>query len=112
MPLDDRGESGSGGTRTPRGRETRTCFRHRLLIQPVHFRGLAGTIRTCDARLRRAALFPLSYGELLGRWSVDGRGRTCTLRLRRPVPSPLDYVDRRATDGIRTRGLLLDRQLL
>ena len=33
------GESGSGATRTPEGRETHTCFRDRLLIRPDSFRG-------------------------------------------------------------------------
>lgn len=140
MPLDDRGESGSGATRTPKGRETRTCFRDRLLIQPDHFlgiggrggtrtrtglssrtrsatgllirpdpfRGLAGTTRTCDARLRRAVLSPLSYGEVASTAGVE--------------PALSGFVDRRpvhwttstsgATDGTRTRDLLLDRQSL
>src|SRR6476659_2538471 len=45
-----------------------TCVRDRLLIQPGRFQrccvGLAGTIRTCVTRLRRAELSPLSYDEL------------------------------------------------
>src|SRR5215510_14122005 len=59
---------GSGATRTPKGLATLTCFRDRLLIQPGRFQipsiGLAGTIRTCGLRLRRAVLSPLSYDEL------------------------------------------------
>ena len=66
--------------------------------------GLAGTIRTCGLRLRRAALCSAE----LRRGGVDGRGRTCNLRIRKPAPSPFGYVDERATDGIRTRDLRFD----
>src|SRR5687767_1447743 len=42
--------------------------------------GLASTIRTCDLRLRRAALSPLSYGELASTAGVE--------------PAPSGFVDR------------------
>ncbi len=66
--------------------------------------GLAGTIRTCDLRLRRAALCSAE----LRRGGVDGRSRTCMFRFRRPAPCPLGHVDMCATDGTRTRTLRLD----
>ena len=66
--------------------------------------GLAGTIRTCGLRLRRAALCSAE----LRRDGVDGRSRTCIPRIRSPVPCPLGHVDLCATGGTRTRTLRLD----
>ena len=70
--------------------------------------GLAGTIRTCCLRLRRAALCPdelrrdgHASGKQVKLPSVDARGRTWNTRLRRPVLCPLSYVDK---DAARKRG--------
>jgi hypothetical protein len=89
-----------GGDRTPAFRVTAgrltarlpgtgTATARRPAPRPSRH-GLAGTTRTCGLRLRRAALSPLSYGELvllLGFSRVDGRSRTCILRLRTPASS-------------------------
>ena len=116
-PLDHRGECGRGGTRTHNGSRPapvqqtgsssgrfpssgpsvgvapttssipRTCSPPELQ-GPVLAR-LAGTIRTCGLRLRRAALCSAE----LRRGGVDGRSRTCIPRIRSPVPCPLGHVD-------------------
>ena len=130
----DRFHERKGWDSHPQGLSTRTRLANRLLIWPDPFRGalggirthdlvrtrdvlsllsykgltcllgLAGTIRTCDPRLRRAVLCSAE----LRRDGVDGRSRTCNLRIRKPAPCPFGHVDVRATDGIRTRDLRLD----
>ena len=82
--------------------------RERRLLRRAGKAGLAGTIRTCDPRLRKAVLCSAE----LRRVGVDGRSRTCNLRIRKPVPCPFGHVDERATDGTRTRDLRLDRPAL
>ena len=110
---------GKGRDSHPHGLVTRTRVAGGLLIWPVPFHdgalggscthdlvrtgdalyllsykglswcGLAGTIRTCGLRLRRAALCSAE----LRRDGVDGRSRTCIPRIRSPVPCPLGHVD-------------------
>lgn len=82
-----------------------------LSYKGVH-RGLAGTTRTCDPRLRRAVL---SSTELRRDGASTAGLEPALTGFVDQGPLQLDDVDvvlLRATDRIRTDDLLLDRQLL
>src|SRR6185312_5138950 len=54
-------------------RDESCTFRHFGLLKMAWLSHAPGTIRTCDLCLRRAALYPLSYGRVPGSLPVPAR---------------------------------------